>query len=353
MSEVESVLRMKKISVIIPVYGVEKFIAATVQSVLEQTYKNFELFIIDDASPDRSIEICQQFTDTRLRIIRQENRGLPGARNTGIRHAQGEYLAFLDGDDLWLPEKLEKHVAHLENSPNVGISFSRSAFIDEAGKSLGTHQMPKLEGITTSDLLCDNPLGNGSSAVIRREVFEAIKFQDNLYGCVEDFYFDERLRHPNADSTDIEGWLRISIKTNWQIEGIPEALTLYRVNSDGLSANLLKQLDSWEKVIEKTRSYAPELITQWEKQARSYQLRYLARRAIRLHKGSMAVKFINRALACHWRILLEEPSRTLFRLAAAYFLWLLPRSIYTQIEAFALKGIGVIQRRRILQDTSS
>ncbi len=349
MSETESVRKMKKISVIIATYGVENFIAATVQSVLEQTYQNFELLIIDDGSPDRSLEICQQFTDPRIKIICQENQGVSAARNTGIRHAQGEYLAFLDGDDLWLPQKLEKHVEHLDNSPDVGVSFSRSTFIDEAGKSLGTHQMAKLEGITTSDFFCDNPIGNGSAAVIRREVFEAIKYQDNLLGITEDVYFDERL----AQSEDIECWMRISIKTDWQIRGIPETLTLYRVNPDGLSANLLKQLDSWEKVIEKTRSYAPELITQWEKQARSYQLRYLARRAIRLHKGSMAVKFINRALACHWRILLEEPSRTLFRLAAAYFLWLLPRSIYTQIEAFALKGIGVIQRRRILQDTSS
>lgn len=182
---------MKKVSVIIPVYGVEKYIAATVQSVLDQTYTNFEILIIDDASPDKSVEICQKFTDPRIKIIHQANRGLAGARNTGIRHAQGEYLAFLDGDDLWLPQKLEKQIAHLENSPAVGVSFSRSAFINEVGKSLGTYQMPKLKGITTPYLLCRNPVGNGSAPVVRSEVFEAIKFQDNLHGTVEDFYFDE------------------------------------------------------------------------------------------------------------------------------------------------------------------
>jgi glycosyltransferase involved in cell wall biosynthesis len=337
---------MKKVSVIIPVYGVEKYIASTIQSVLDQTYKNFEILIIDDASSDKSIEICHKFTDSRIRIIHQANRGLAGARNTGIRHAQGEYLAFLDGDDLWLPQKLEKQIECLENSPAVGVSFCRSAFIDEQGKPLGTYQMPKLKGITTPYLLCRNPVGNGSAPVIRREVFEAIKFTDNLHGNVEDFYFDEHFRQ----SEDIECWIRISIQTDWQIEGITEALTLYRVNSGGLSANMLKQLDSWEKVIEKTRFYAPEIVTQWETLARAYQLRYLARRAVRLQDGSMAVELVNRALATNWRILLEEPRRTLISLAAAYFLWLLPQSLYSQIEAVALKSTGATQKRRILQE---
>ncbi|OUL33346.1 glucosyl transferase [Nostoc sp. T09] len=337
---------MKKVSVIIPVYGVEKYIAATVQSVLDQTYKNFELLIIDDASPDRSIEICQQFTDSRIKIIHQANRGLAGARNTGIRHAQGEYLAFLDADDLWLPEKLEQHISHLENSPAVGVSFSRSAFIDETGKSLGTYQMPKLKEITTPYLLCRNPVGNGSAAVIRTEVFEAIKFQDNLHGTIEDFYFDEHFRR----TEDLECWIRISIKTDWQIEGIPEALTLYRVNSDGLSANLLQQLDSWEKVIEKTRSYAPGIVTQSEKLARAYQLQYLARNAVRLQAGAMAVKLINQALVSNWRILLEIPRPTILTLVAAYFLWLLPQSLYSSIETVALKSTGASQKRRILQE---
>jgi glycosyltransferase involved in cell wall biosynthesis len=180
---------MKKVSIIIPVYKAEKYIAATVQSALEQTYKNFEILIIDDGSPDRSIDICQQFADPRIRIIRQDNRGLPGARNTGIRHAKGEYLTLLDADDLWLPEKLEKHVLHLDNSPHVGVSFSRSAFIDDNGEPLGIYQMPQIEGITSAIVLCRNPISNGSAAVIKREVFDAIKFEDNLYGNVEDFYF--------------------------------------------------------------------------------------------------------------------------------------------------------------------
>ena len=208
--------------------------------------------------------------------------------------------------------------------------------------------MPKLKGITIPYLLCCNPVGNGSAAVIRKEVFEAIKFQDNLYGIVEEFYFDEHFRR----TEDLECWIRVSIQTHWQIEGIPEALTLYRVNSGGLSANVIKHLEYLEKVIEKTRSYAPELIAQWENPARAYYLRYSARRAVRLQESSMAVELVHRALAIHWRILLEEPRRTLLTLAAAYLLGLLPQSVYSQIETLALKMTGARQRWRILKNQS-
>ncbi|NEO60828.1 MAG: glycosyltransferase family 2 protein, partial [Moorea sp. SIO4G2] len=85
---------MKTVSIIIPVYGVEKYIASAVQSVINQTYQNFEVLIIDDESPDQSVNICRKLSDNRINIIHQTNRGLAGARNTGIRHAKGDYLAF-------------------------------------------------------------------------------------------------------------------------------------------------------------------------------------------------------------------------------------------------------------------
>jgi len=344
---------MKRISVVISVFRCEKYISATVQSVLDQTYKDLEILIVDDGSPDRCVEICQQFSDPRIKIIRQRNRGLAGARNTGIRHAQGDYVAFLDGDDVWLPQKLEKHVEHLEASPHVGVSFSRSALIDETGSSLGTYLMPQLDNISPESLLCDNPVGNGSAAVLRRETLDAIAFTDNLHSTPkkfpeipEIFYFDERFRQ----AEDVECWLRIAIQTKWQFAGIPEALTLYRVNSGGLSANLLKQLEYLAQVIEKTRSYAPEFVSQWEKPARAYHMRYLARSAVRLKAGAIAVQLMHRALATDWRILLSGPRRTLMTLAAAYLLWLLPKSVYRQIEVLAANKIGNSQKSRIVHD---
>jgi glycosyltransferase involved in cell wall biosynthesis len=339
---------MKQASVIIPVYNVQKYIATAVQSVLDQTYENFELLIVDDGSPDRSVEICEQFTDPRIRIIRQKNRGLAGARNTGIRHAQGQYLAFLDGDDFWEPEMLAQNIAHLQSSPEVGVSFNRSAFVDEQGKSLGTYTMPQLQDIDVVCLLRGSPISNGSAVVIRRQVFEEIRFQDNLYGTVEDFYFDENFRR----AEDIECWIRIVIQTPWKIAGIPEALTLYRVNSGGLSANFFKQLEACEQVIEKTRSYAPEQIAAWENMARAYQMRYLARSAVRFKDGAVAVQLMHGALLTYWHILLEEPRRTVLTWIAAYLLCLLPQSIYYQVENLGAKMTGVLQRNRILQEQS-
>ncbi|MBE9178913.1 glycosyltransferase family 2 protein [Oculatella sp. LEGE 06141] len=334
---------MANVSVVIPVYNAEKYIAATVQSVLNQTYTDFELLIVDDGAIDRSIELCQQFADPRIKIIHQPNRGVSAARNAGIREAKGRYIAFLDGDDLWTADKLEKHVQHLESSPNVGVSFCRSAFIDEAGKPLDIYQMPQLKGITPAKILCRNPIGNGSAPVIRRDALEGIKYQSRRYGSLESAYFDEELHHME----DVECWLRISLKTPWQTEGLPEPLTQYRVNLKGASTNVAKQLASLDTMLAKTSTYAPKLVTRWGSLARAYELRFLSRRVVTLRDGKAAMKLCHQALATCPKILFDEPRRTLLTLAAAYSLCLLPQSFYRQLEMVALKMTGAAQKRRI------
>lgn len=339
---------MKKVSVVIPVYKAEEYVAITIQSLLDQTYKNLEILIVDDGSPDRSIDVCRRFSDPRIQIIQQENRGLPGARNTGIRHATGDFIGFLDADDIWLPDKVAKHIDHFNSSPHIGISFSYSAFIDSNGNYTGIYQIPrKIRNITPSYVLCRNPVGNGSAAIIRRETFDAIKFQDNPYGLVEDCYFDERLRFANADATDLECWTRIATHTHWQQEGIPEALTLYRVNSGGLSANAMKQFEAIERVIEKSCNSAPEVLGAYRNLARAYYMRYVSRRAVTLRDGDLAVTMINRALTTNWQILLEEPRRTIMTIGAAYFVKLIPKQLYEKIEAFAIRLTGTSQKSRI------
>ena len=341
---------MPKVSVIMPVYNVERFVADAVVSVLAQTFRDFELLIIDDKSPDDSIAICERFDDPRIRIIRHaDNRGLAGARNTGVRHARGELLAFLDSDDCWQPEKLKYHVAHLEDRPDVGVSFSRSAFIDEDGNANHCYQMPRLTDIEPGYYLCRNPIGNGSAPVIRRAVFDAIRYQDDFHDQPEDFYFDARLRR----SEDIECWIRIALTTDWRIEGLPEPLTLYRLNGSGLSASLMRQYESWEQVIEKTRGYAAAFVQAWERPARAFQLRYLARQAIRLHDGRMAMQLAHRALRTEPRILLQEPGRTLSTLCAAYLLRLSPAKVYARFERIAQRVIGRLHARRIARDLAT
>ncbi len=334
------------VSVIIPLYNSAATVRATLESVFAQTYPHLEILVVDDGSTDAGPAICREFIDPRLRILQQRNRGLAGARNTGIRQASGAFCAFLDSDDLWLPEKIQRHVDHFRQRQEVGVSFSRSGFINEDGSPLGIYQMPQLNAITPELIFCRNPIGNGSAVVIRREVLEAIRFQANLHGEPEDFYFDDSFRQ----SEDIECWLRIALQTNWRFEGLPEALTLYRVNAGGLSANLEQQYAAWERVLTKTAISHPGFIARWGPRARAYQLRYLARRAIRQRQPALAVRLMHQALASHGRILLEEPRRTLISLGAAYLLWLLPDWLYRRMESSMIRLTGSSQERRMRQD---
>jgi len=336
--------RAPLVSVVMPIYGVEKFVAEAIESVLAQTYKNFEFLIVDDVSPDNSRKICESYSDERIRIITHtKNRGLAGARNSGIRQAKGEYIAFLDSDDKWTPNKLKRHVLHLNDNPKVGVSFSRSVFMNEDGENMNTYQMPKLTGITPEYLLCRNPVGNGSAPVIRREVFNDIAYQARLYEEVELFYFDDLFRQ----SEDIECWIRIAATTDWVIEGLTEPLTVYRLNSGSLSANIPKQLATWEAVIDKATEHSPELIKRSGGLARAYQLRYLSRQAIRLQDGKTALSYVCKAIKQSPSILWREPSRTFMTLGAALLQRLTPKFVYRTLEPAAIRVLGSTQRLRI------
>lgn len=336
-----------KISVVMPVYNVQKFVKKAIESVLSQTFTDFELIIINDCATDNSLRICQQIHDRRIRIINHaENKGLAAARNTGIRHALGEYVAFIDSDDMWHTEKLQRHCAHLDKNPNIGISFSRSSFMSYEGEMIDFYQMPQLTNIDAAHLLCRNPVGNGSAPVIRRETLNEIRFQAvykyELYSC----YFDEKFRQ----SEDIECWLRIVATTKWKMEGLPQPLTYYRLNHGGLSANLLKQLASWEQMISKARYFAPKLLKRHENVARAYQLRYLARQAIRMKNGKMAAKLATKALLTSPKILIDEMGRTISTVSAAYLQWILPAIFYHLCESLGQKIIGFIQKNKIIRD---
>lgn len=340
---------MPAISVVMPVYNVERFVATAIQSVLDQTFKDFELIIVNDCSPDNSMAVCQAFSDERIRIINHnQNRGLAGARNTGILAATGAYIGFLDSDDFWHPEKLKKHKAHLDANPAVGVSFSRSAFVDPAGNPTKFYQMPSLTDITPDHLFRRNPVGNGSAPVIRRETLEAIGHVVQFRGDIEKRYFDSDLRR----SEDIECWLRIALSSEWKIEGIPEPLTYYRLNAGGLSANLYQQLASWEEVASRTRLYAPEFVRSHYRHAKAYQLRYLARQAIRLGDGKEAGKLFIESTTCSLHPLKNEFSRTAVTGIAAAILYMAPR-LYQFIERAASETIGKLQNRRIQRDLAS
>ncbi len=324
---------MKKVSIIIPCYNVEKYIGEALQSALDQTYSNIEILVINDGSTDDSVQVASQFDDPRIRIVTQVNRGLNGARNTGINESTGEYFGFLDADDLWHPSKVAEHVAHLNGSPDVGMSFSWSEMINDDGEALGLTQAAKTKGITAKDIFCRNPIGNGSAAIIRKTAIEDLT---HYFAGETDrkCYFDETF----AQSTDIECWVRFVLDTKWKIEGIAKPLTYYRINEAGLSANVMKQYDNWEKMYLRTERDHPTFVKRYGERARAYQLRYLARRAVNSRDAGLAWALIRQALQAWPKIVSEEFAKTLTTFGAAFVLRFCGVKFYTKIESTLLNA---------------
>ena len=303
---------MPKATIVVPAYNVADTIAATLSSLLAQTYQDFEIVVVDDGGTDRSVAIARSFGDPRIRVVQQPNRGLAGARNTGIANARGVYIGFCDADDLWRPGKLAAHVEHLDADPTVGLSFSGSQLIDADGTELGVSQSPRLTGITAAHVFRRNPVGNGSAAVLRRAALDDIAWRPATE-THRDWWFDETFRQ----SEDIECWLRLALTTDWQIAGVPGLLTQYRIVAGGLSAAIDRQLASWERVVTKLGAIAPDFVARHAPAARAYQLRYLARRAVASGDGAAAWSHSRRAMRQSLRPLWEEPAKTLTTLGAA------------------------------------
>ena len=150
---------MIKISIITPVYNAEKFLEKTLISIQNQTFQNFEVLLVDDGSTDQSGQICDEWSrkDNRFKVIHQQNRGVVAARNAGIRAAQGEFIAFLDADDLWLPEKLEKQIAFMKEE-GCNLSYTAYRFIDESGNILKEYY-PHRTQVNYRQLLRSNCMG--------------------------------------------------------------------------------------------------------------------------------------------------------------------------------------------------
>jgi glycosyltransferase involved in cell wall biosynthesis len=320
------------VTVVIPMYNVEDHIQQCIESVLAQTFQNFEVICVNDGSTDDTLAKLRQFTDPRIKLIQQVNRGLSGARNSGILAARGLYVALLDADDFWASEKLAYHVNHLNSHPNVGVSYCPSLFVNEQGALMGIGQFPKLKKISCKDIFCRNPVGNGSAPVIRHRLLREMTFECPKTGhlCV----FDEEL----SQSEDIELWLRIALHERWRFEGIDVPLTYYRINNSGLSANVTKQYANWCLAVKKNIVGHEEFFQRYLALARAYQLRYLARRAIRSGNSWSALKLIHKALITHPRIIVEEPIRTFATFGFA-LISILPLSCHRMLENIVISYV--------------
>lgn len=304
--------QMPQVSLVVPAFNAEATLADTLRSLLAQSFQDFELIVVDDGSTDGTAVVARSFEDRRIRIITQKNRGLAGARNSGIHAARGDHVGFCDADDLWRADKLAAHMRHLTEFPEVGLSFSGSALIDGAGRPLGLAQRPPAGPVRPDQIFLRNPVGNGSAAVIRRLALRAIAWRP-AQETTRDWWFDETFRQ----SEDIECWLRLALTTDWQIAGIRGDLTQYRINPNGLSAQADRQLASWERMVAKLTPLAPAFFAAHTAPARAYQLRYLARRAVSAGEGGQALRLIRQSLQQSRQPLVQEPAKTLTTLAAA------------------------------------
>lgn len=225
------------VSIITPSYNSEAYIKDAIESVLAQTYTNWEMIIVDDCSTDNTVKIVNSYNDKRIQLVELDvNSGPAIARNTAIAIAAGRYLAFLDSDDQWLPEKLEKQL-HFMQRNNIGFSFSNYEKISESGNKTGS----TVEAPTTIDynrLLKDNVIGC-LTVMLDREIVGQVSM------------INIRTRQ------DWVLWLDI-LKRGYLAHGIEETLALYRERNDSVSSNKIKMIkQNWRvyREIEKISLY--------------------------------------------------------------------------------------------------
>ena len=190
-------------------------------------------------------------------------------------------------------------------------------------------QWPQRSTANADDVLCRNPVGNGSAAVLRRAALDAIAFWDEGLG--RTCWFDESFRQ----SEDIECWTRIAATTAWQLALVPFVLVDYRVSAAGLSANTAKQLATWRRFRAKVTEYAPALNAAHGDLAEAYQLRYLARRAVQNGDGRVALQLMHEALVLGPRIVVQEPARTAVTYVAAMAGAAFPAALSTRVLSYA------------------
>ena len=231
---------MPKISVVIPAYNAEKTIMETIESVRQQTFTDFELIVINDGSSDSTAELVSSVVDDRLRLLSYENSGLPTARNRGIAQASGAFVAFLDADDLWTPDKLELQLEALQKHPDAGVAYSWTMHMSQDGKVIHDGDFASFEGNVYAELLVSNFLASGSNPLIRTEAIESVGG------------FDPAL----ASAEDWEYWLRLAAQ--WAFVLVPKRQIFYRHSSTSISA----RVDVTEKhnviVIDRVFSAAPQ-----------------------------------------------------------------------------------------------
>lgn len=232
---IEKSEKIPTVSVVIPTYNRAHLVGRAIQSVLNQTYQDFEIIVVDDGSTDNTEEVVKSFNDPRIRYIRHDqNRGGSAARNTGIKMARGEYIAFQDSDDEWLPEKLEKQMRVFENAPaEVGVVYTGFWRIEGDRRTyIPSDKISQKEGNIQGELLKGNFVTT-QATVLKKECFEKAGM------------FDQRLPR-------FQDWeLFIRISKYYEFKCIDEPLVISYFTPISISSNQRAQVEAYGLILEK------------------------------------------------------------------------------------------------------
>ncbi|NJN29045.1 MAG: glycosyltransferase family 2 protein [Synechococcales cyanobacterium RM1_1_8] len=230
---------MPKVSIIIPAYNALEYLPQALASVDNQGFNDFEVIIINDGSSDGIEEwFKQHIQDAKYRLITQTNQGISGARNRGVQASQGDYIAFLDADDMWAPSKLEQQVACLDHNPTTALVHTWLAMVDVTGKATGRVLQSQAQGQVYESLLLQNDVAC-ASVMVRRHCFEQVGEFDRDLLSMEDW----------------DMWIRMA--QHYQFAVIPEALTFYRQVPTSLTKDCRQMERAFDLVIEKSFQAAP------------------------------------------------------------------------------------------------
>jgi glycosyltransferase involved in cell wall biosynthesis len=223
-------------------YRSAQFLPAAIESVIAQTYSNWELNVVDDGSPDNTEDVVRRYTaDPRIRYFRQPNQGQARAKNAAIRMARGDFLAFLDADDMWSADKLERQLPTFFGQPDVGLVHTNVVLVNEAGEAIGSPTRDYPRGWITSDLLIDNCV-NGMASMIRRQCVERVGA------------FDESL----TMGIDYDLWLRISAQ--YRIIYVDFVSYYYRQWSGQMSHRYEERMNNAIRIMNKFLNEHPGLV---------------------------------------------------------------------------------------------
>ncbi len=280
------------VTVVIPAYNAEQFIDGTLRSVRAQTHRTLEIVVVDDGSTDGTTAIVggHAHQDSRVRLIRQKNGGVAAARNRAIAEARGQFIAPIDADDLWAPDKIEKQIVAMHRSgPLTGLVYSWQATIDEEGRVIhGFSHRPTASGNVLCDMLSGNLVGSGSAALIRTEAIRRVGG------------YDASLRARKAQGCE-DYKLYLQIASHYEFAVVEEFLTGYRQMAGNMSSDLFQMLRSYDIVADEAAASFPHHANIILK-GRAYMRRYLWHRALRARAPRMAGELALELVRCHPRI---------------------------------------------------